>query len=38
MRAERRRRLAEGIALPGGLWAELLELRDDVGREASARA
>jgi LDH2 family malate/lactate/ureidoglycolate dehydrogenase len=38
MRAERHRRLAEGIALPAALWAELLELRDSVGREASARA
>jgi L-2-hydroxycarboxylate dehydrogenase (NAD+) len=27
MRAERRRRLAEGITLPAGLWAELQELR-----------
>jgi L-2-hydroxycarboxylate dehydrogenase (NAD+) len=37
-REERRRRLEEGIPLPAGLWRELLALRDDVTREASARA
>lgn len=38
MRAERRRRLAEGIPLPAGLWTELSELRASAGREPSARA
>ena len=37
-REERRRRLADGIPLPAALWHELLELRDRVSREASARA
>jgi LDH2 family malate/lactate/ureidoglycolate dehydrogenase len=37
-RAERRRRLAEGIPLPAGLWQELVALRDGLHREASARA
>jgi LDH2 family malate/lactate/ureidoglycolate dehydrogenase len=37
-RAERRRRLAEGIPLPESLWRELSALRDGVHREASARA
>jgi L-2-hydroxycarboxylate dehydrogenase (NAD+) len=38
MRVERRRRLEEGIMLPAGLWAELMELRIGAGREPSARA
>jgi L-2-hydroxycarboxylate dehydrogenase (NAD+) len=38
MRAERRRRLAEGILLPPGLWSELQTLRAVAGREPSARA
>ena len=38
MRAERRRRLREGIPLPEGLWRELVALREGVDREASARA
>jgi L-2-hydroxycarboxylate dehydrogenase (NAD+) len=37
-RAERERRLAEGIPLPAVLWRELLELRDRVSQEASTRA
>jgi LDH2 family malate/lactate/ureidoglycolate dehydrogenase len=37
-REERRHRLAEGILLPAALWHELFELRDRLGREASARA
>lgn len=37
-REERRRRLEDGIPLPAALWRELLGLRDDVTREASARA
>jgi LDH2 family malate/lactate/ureidoglycolate dehydrogenase len=37
-REERRHRLAEGIPLPVALWRELVELRDGVAREASARA
>jgi L-2-hydroxycarboxylate dehydrogenase (NAD+) len=36
-RGERRRRLQEGILLPGTLWRELVELRQ-VAREAQARA
>lgn len=38
MRAERRRRLADGITLPAGLWSELQELRSGAGREPSAHA
>ena len=37
-RAERRRRLEAGIPLPAALWRQLLQLRDDVISEASARA
>lgn len=37
-RAERRRRLNEGILLPAVLWRELVALRDGVQREASTRA
>jgi LDH2 family malate/lactate/ureidoglycolate dehydrogenase len=37
-RAERLKRLTEGIPLPAALWRELVELRDSFGREASARA
>jgi LDH2 family malate/lactate/ureidoglycolate dehydrogenase len=37
-RLERRRRLDAGIPLPATLWRDLIELRDDVTREASARA
>ena len=37
-RAERRRRLEAGIPLPASLWCDLIQLRDDVIREASARA
>lgn len=38
MRAERRRRLADGIMLPAALWSELTQLRAGAGREPSARA
>lgn len=38
MRAERRRRLADGIMLPAGLWSQLVELRAGAGRDPSARA
>ncbi len=38
MRAERSRRLAEGIELPASLWRELQTLLEELGREASARA
>jgi L-2-hydroxycarboxylate dehydrogenase (NAD+) len=37
-RGERERRLRDGVPLPAALWRELLELRDQVVREASARA
>jgi LDH2 family malate/lactate/ureidoglycolate dehydrogenase len=37
-RAERERRLVEGIPLPAALCRELRELRDGVAREASSRA
>jgi L-2-hydroxycarboxylate dehydrogenase (NAD+) len=37
-RAERRRRLADGIMLPPGLWSELRELLAGAGRDPSARA
>jgi LDH2 family malate/lactate/ureidoglycolate dehydrogenase len=37
-RQERLKRLAEGITLPAALWRELVELRDSVEREGSARA
>jgi L-2-hydroxycarboxylate dehydrogenase (NAD+) len=38
MRAERSRRLREGIPLPDRLWRELVALRDRVDQEASTRA
>jgi LDH2 family malate/lactate/ureidoglycolate dehydrogenase len=37
-RQERRQRLTTGIPLPAALWQELVELRDSLGRETSARA
>jgi L-2-hydroxycarboxylate dehydrogenase (NAD+) len=37
-RAERRRRLNEGVLLPAALWRELVELREETAQEAPAGA